>query len=138
MKIKFKKEMNLPQLIEWAWENDVRSRMFIGSEDGIVKFGIGGLVTNLEYIDSDETFKVEVEEEITEETILPRVLRIYSEYYDEIDKTEMASEVLENMSINEIKKYTNEDTDNELTSVHLINEDYNELTLLWSGGYLVR
>ncbi|NHB72707.1 hypothetical protein, partial [Staphylococcus sp. 191] len=81
MKIKTKKQMNLPQLIEWAWENDVRSRMFIGSGDGIVKFGIGGLVTKLEFIDSDETFKVEVEEEITEETVIPMVLETW-EYYD--------------------------------------------------------
>lgn len=35
MKIKTKKQLNLPQLIEWAWDNDVRDLSFGGRVDGI-------------------------------------------------------------------------------------------------------
>ncbi|MBT2823098.1 hypothetical protein C1O33_11820 [Staphylococcus schleiferi] len=130
MKIKTKKQMNLPQLIEWAWENDVRSRMFIGSGDGIVKFGIGGLVTKLEFIDSDETFKVEVEEEITEETVIPMVLETW-EYYDGSLNAGLRYEysIKEALDDNEFKGITT-------YAFYMLNDDAS-LTLIWKDGEMV-
>lgn len=80
MKIKTKKQLNLPQLIEWAWENPELSqyKMFekIGStmrdyvsfnneENGVRLNGT---------VKPTDTFTVEVEEEITEDTPLPMVI----------------------------------------------------------------
>ncbi len=38
MKIKTKKQMTLPQLIEWAWDNDVKDKYFVGNGIGEVEF----------------------------------------------------------------------------------------------------
>ncbi len=134
MKIKTKKEMKLPELIEWAWENDVRSRMFIGSGDGIVKFGVGGMVTNLEYVEADETFKVEVEEEITEETEIPKIVEVV-----EYKNGDLGITLKRNFSIKEyIKKHKKYNEHFELTTLtfYMLNDD-GTLTLIWKDGEMV-
>ena len=131
MKIKTKKEMKLPQLIEWAWENDVRSRMFIGSGDGIVKFGIGGLVTQLEYIDSDETFTVEVEEEITEETVIPFLVETYTNDWC-VKETAMHSD----NTISKILSLNKTLASMESLAFYMLNDDMT-MTLIWKDGEMV-
>lgn len=78
MKIKTKKEMTLPQLIEWAWENSIKHKEFTGSRNGIVEFDFRGWVRT-DLIEPDEFFEVEVEEEITEDTILPSLLVVHKD-----------------------------------------------------------
>lgn len=72
MKIKTKKLLNLPQLIEWAWDNDIKNKEYPcdGFEDKTVIFnGIGWAEFSDEYsYNKTDTFTVEVEEEITEDT----------------------------------------------------------------------
>jgi len=74
MKIKTKKQLNLPQLIEWAWENDVRGQLFPtdqNQEAGIyIATNRDLMMNNADYIKYNNTFTVEVEEEITEDTHL--------------------------------------------------------------------
>lgn len=80
VKIKRKVEMTLPELIEWAWKNDVNSRRFTSSKNTIVTFSdYGGFVTSIKYVFKDETFTVEIEEDITEETVLPQVVELYKD-----------------------------------------------------------
>lgn len=129
MKIKTKKEMKLPELIEWAWENDVRSRMFIGSGDGIVKFGIGGMVTNLEYVEADETFKVEVEEEITEDTVIPNLLEVYKNGLGNL-----SVEVYKNKTIRHILEIDAFRVD--IKAFYILNDDIT-MTLIWKDGEMV-
>ncbi|MBA8777718.1 hypothetical protein HR081_12675, partial [Staphylococcus schleiferi subsp. coagulans] len=81
MKIKFKKEMNLPQLIEWAWKNNIKNEAFVASTGWIVDFNFRGWFKTSMVVGPDETFAVEVEEEITEETVIPRLLEV-CEYID--------------------------------------------------------
>ncbi|EGQ2725597.1 hypothetical protein F9633_11815, partial [Staphylococcus pseudintermedius] len=76
MKFKTKKEMTLPQLIEWAWENSIKHKEFTGSRNGIVEFDFRGWVRT-DLIEPDEFFEVEVEEEITEDTVIPLFLEVY-------------------------------------------------------------
>lgn len=79
VKIKTKKTMNLPQLIEWAWENDIWSRQFcISTRTGNkqVSFGKMNEVTAVHNITEDDLFTVEVEEEIDEDTVIPEMLVI--------------------------------------------------------------
>lgn len=127
-KIKVEKEMTLPELIEWAWKNDVKNRKFISSNYGNVRFYSDGWVSAYD-IERDETFTVEVEEEITEKTILPVFLEICT-IGDEMDH----STIIRNESI----KHILEDNDEALTTktIHLINDD-DTMTLLWKNGAMV-
>lgn len=76
MKIKTKKQLNLPQFIEWAWENldKVQSESFISNVSDIfgnystVHFSVDGYGFRTDGVANDDTFTVEVEEEITEDT----------------------------------------------------------------------
>ncbi|MEB8150494.1 hypothetical protein NGH32_07235 [Staphylococcus xylosus] len=78
MKIKTKKQLNLPQLIEWAWDNGVRNVTFRGLDKKgyVVSISINdkGEFTSDWRISKNDLFTVEVEEEITEETPLPMVI----------------------------------------------------------------
>ncbi|WP_196231865.1 hypothetical protein [Staphylococcus delphini] len=88
MKIKTKKEMTLPELIQWAWENDVRDKSYFSENsmrgvsfdsDGKVSFYFPKFAT--QHIRQNSIFTVEVEEEITEETVISMVLEV-CEYCD--------------------------------------------------------
>src|SRR5699024_1770634 len=79
MKIKTKKEMNLPQLIEWGFKNDIREKSFIayecvGDQRHEVHFNALGIPKFSAFIKKSNTFTVEVEEEITEDTVIPRLV----------------------------------------------------------------
>ncbi|HDM2501205.1 TPA: hypothetical protein PZL12_003081, partial [Staphylococcus aureus] len=76
-----KKEMTLDELIKWAWENPelVRGEKFYAqgkSNETYVYFHLydGRKCILREYISADDTFEVEYEEEITEETVIPKLV----------------------------------------------------------------
>lgn len=120
VKIKRKVEMTLPELIEWAWKNNVNSRRFTSSKDTVVTFSkYGDFVTSIKYVFKDETFNVEIEEEITGETILPEVV----EFYVDGDGTQYSQR-----SINELK---------DSLSKEFWLKDGNTMTLIWKDGELV-
>ena len=76
MKIKRKVEMNLPQLIEWGFKQIELPPLFYGSREGsLVQFTPGGWV-NIAGIEPTDTFTVEVEEEITEDTDIELLLEV--------------------------------------------------------------
>lgn len=79
MKIKTKKQLNLPQLIEWTWDNDVRDLSFRGHDKKgyVVSISINdkGEFTSDWRISKNDLFTVEVEEEITEDTRLDLIER---------------------------------------------------------------
>lgn len=98
MKIKRKVQKNLPQLIEWGFENDVTNTWYRASnvEEYIseVFFNATGLPQFSSMVDREDTFTVEVEEEITEDTKFSHIV-----FIDDCD----LSASYENKSINEIK-----------------------------------
>lgn len=77
MKIKTKKQLNLPQLIEWAWENDDATGVRFQSDGFVttVYFGKNGDVS-VEDCSKDARFTIEVEEEITEDTDIELLLEV--------------------------------------------------------------
>lgn len=77
VKVKVEKKMNLLELIEWAWKNDVKEKAFYSNIDGgSVYFDMVQTVSVEHSIGKDETFTVEIEEEVTEDTKLPKCLEI--------------------------------------------------------------
>ena len=88
VKIKQKKQLNLPQLIEWAWDNNVKNETFIADKQ----------LTNIEFDDTGDVliygndnkktvkFSIEVEEEITEETHLDYLYALTNDDEKEIHR----------------------------------------------------
>ena len=97
-KIKRKVEMTLPELIEWAWENEVSDKAFYSNLDGGSVYFDKIQNLSIEHeIAINETFTVEIEKEIDEDTVLPMFIEIFTGVDDEIDyhENENIKEVLE-------------------------------------------
>ncbi|RWZ80769.1 hypothetical protein [Staphylococcus saprophyticus] len=90
MKIKNKKQLNLPQLIEWAWDKDVRDLSFRGHDKKgyVVSISINdkGEFTSDWRISKNDLFTVEVEEEITEDTHLDYLYALTNDDEKEIHR----------------------------------------------------
>lgn len=129
MKIKTTKTMNLPQLIEHIVEtsyecnkyiaDNAKSSIYVGSIKGVVVEGT---------IFPTDTFTVAVEEEITEDTVLPRIVEIDLCGYDQHEDVFMQ----ENKSINQI---LNED-EVKKRAFYILNDDLT-MTLIWREGKLI-
>ena len=119
-KIKRKLEMTLPELIEWAWKNGVKEKAFYSNIDrGSVYFDMVQTVS-IEYsIVVDETFTVEVEEEVTEETKIPEMLEIF----------------VNGGGVKRVEKSINELKDDFSKEFWL--KDGDTMTLIWKDGELV-
>ena len=120
VKIKKKVEMTLPELIEWAWKNGVKEKAFYSNIDrGSVYFDMVQTVS-IEYsIVVDETFTVEVEEEVTEETKIPEMLEIF----------------VNGGGVKRVEKSINELKDDFSKEFWL--KDGDTITLIWKDGELV-
>ena len=123
VKIKRKVEITLPKLIEWGLENGIKSKRFASNRLNTKYVGfdsLGGVCFNglYSYLQQD-TFTVEVEEEITGETILPEVV----EFYVDGDGTQYSQR-----SINELK---------DSLSKEFWLKDGGTMTLIWKDGELV-
>ena len=98
MKIKQEKQFTLPQLIEWAIDNDIRNRVFVSNPnfDGVTyKLGfdrVGDLYFE-ESLSPTLFFTVTNEEEITENTVFKQIFETDMEGFDE---------GFENVSINDV------------------------------------
>ena len=122
VKLKRKIEMNLYELINWVWDNNIRDKRYESIKGlGTVYFNQSGVVQLYESISSEDVFIIETEEEITEETLLPKILVLYDGMLPEI----LINERIENIDLNK------EDT------VYLMEGDTN-LTLVWKKGDLVK
>ncbi|HAR5976500.1 TPA: hypothetical protein I1614_001708 [Staphylococcus pseudintermedius] len=130
MKIKVKKEMNLLELIEYIKKNEIADKVFFDKK-GKGKVVVGDdrhlYMTDLNLTD---TFIVEVEEVITEETVIPLLLEVY-EYEGELvflpQKEKSIKDLLEESDLEE--SITTK-------TLYIINDD-GTLTLIWKDGELV-
>lgn len=134
VKIKTKKEMNLPQLIEWGCKNDIMEKKFPCKElqqKGVYFNRFGHIEFNGDWsYSANDTFAVLTEEQITRDTKLPKLLAIFK--YNE----RTYSEIHENKSINEILQLDRKLENSFTRSIHMFEED-DSLTLLWKNGKLV-
>ncbi|WQJ75267.1 hypothetical protein P3U44_07030 [Mammaliicoccus sciuri] len=120
--IKTKKEMNLPELIEWGFKQKELPPLFYGDKEGsLVQFTPGGWV-NITAIEPTDTFTVEVEEEITEDTKLFLISRCIGEFGN-------VSYLCDITTIN--SRLKNLPKDCKITHFYIENEE-NELQLIWT------
>ena len=130
-KIKRKVEMILPELIEWGFKQKELLPFFYGSREGsFVQFTPDGWV-NITGIESTDTFTVEVEEEVTEDTKLPKCLEIS---FDRKSGRDIGV-VYENCSV---KQLTDRNPERllDIRTIHLVNDD-GTVELIWKDGKLV-
>ncbi|RIL42917.1 hypothetical protein BUZ01_08660 [Staphylococcus gallinarum] len=127
MKIKTKKQLNLPQLIEWAMKNDMHERSFCGDRYGDAVHFDENEDMLCDHVSLTETFTVEVEEEITEDTRLDLIERF-------IDGMGSVCYTSNRMTIKESLRCDSK----ECTTTHFyIENDDRELVLIWRDGKLV-
>ncbi|MDW4519822.1 hypothetical protein QI033_00450 [Staphylococcus saprophyticus] len=130
MKIKTKKQLNLPQLIEWAWDNpDLSHGMtFISNGCERVKIdfrynprGVLNLdILNGTNISNEIQFTLEEFEEITEDTEIQEMLLVFNNG---------VTHLVENRSLNYLDTSC-------LKSAYTMNDDL-RLILIWRNGKLV-
>ena len=134
MKIKTKKQLNLPQLIDWAWDNDIKNKEYQcdGFEDKTMIFNRMGWAEFSDKYSYNLTdfFIVEVEEEITEDTKLPKSLTIFEH------NGNLYSEMHNNKNINDILKMDIKVKSSSTNTIHMVNDDGTH-TLIWRDGKLV-
>lgn len=85
MKIKTNKKLSLPQLIEWGFGNDMRNKSFESEGGAMVYFDYKGNLTCAREFVPQDFFTVEVEEEVTEDTVFNYLLLTYKKDNDKIE-----------------------------------------------------
>lgn len=129
MKIKKEVEMNLAEIIDWGWKNPLLSYGKLYKKDD-KEFGDyvsfdhqTNEVRVCGKIDCDDLFTVEVEEEITEDTVIPKMLVKF--------KNPDTYGRFKNDSINGF-----EIEEGNIEAFYILNDDYT-MTLIWRDGKLV-
>lgn len=129
VKIKSKKQMNLPQLIEWAMENEIKDKMFLTKNSYCVGFDRHGFIyfNSISTMPLDQLFTVEVEEVVDEDTELDLIERF-------VGAMGYSCYTTHRMTIKDCLRRNPE----ECTTTHFyIENDNRELVLIWRDGKLV-
>ncbi|MEX5914528.1 hypothetical protein AB6G74_09535 [Staphylococcus ureilyticus] len=124
VKIKQKKQLNLPQLIEWLLESGKSKCIVISNMNNIVRLEPYGVIRfSQENFYPEDTFTVEEEVEITEDTVLPIL----------IERRDFGNELTysryEYVRIKDIKE--------ESSTLFYIENDDSTMTLIWRDGRLI-
>ncbi|EIE3860336.1 hypothetical protein LDE17_000354 [Staphylococcus pseudintermedius] len=130
MNIKVKKEMNLLELIEYIKKNEIADKVFFDNK-GKGKVVVGDdrylYMTDLNLTD---TFTVETGEEITEDTVIPFIVELYTNNHGLKETSMHLDNTISNiLSINKILMRKN-------SIFYMINDDAT-MTLIWKDGELV-
>ena len=116
--IKVNKRMRLDELIKYAWENDIKNKLYYSDSGQIVKFlGDGNYESGWDFGYHD-SFSVKIEEEITEDTKFELLVGVY--FYDEVGRYNAST--FYNRSIDDVK-------DSEALCVYALID--NKLQLIW-------
>ncbi|WP_426443902.1 hypothetical protein [Staphylococcus xylosus] len=137
VKIKSKKQMNLPQLIEWAMENEIKDKMFLTKNSYCVGFDRHGYIyfNSQKTIPPNQTFTVEVEEELTEDTVIPKLLTTFETINVKNKVRYQRVRIDENYTIKLMLNITEVHRE-PVETLHIVNDDGTH-TLIWRDGKLV-
>lgn len=115
MKIKTKKEMNLPELIEWAWENGIDNKTYTSPKGSEISFDEYGDIVDVYRIEPNDVFTIEVEEELKEDTKISKLYHLTEYGFSVVTYTR---------SIEEAKGNSSE-------AFYIMNDDLT-MTLIWT------
>ncbi len=121
MKIKTKKEMTLPELIEWITENNITYGQYmpnLAENTRFIAVNGYGEMRIYGFIRPDEIFSVEIEEPITEDTVIPKLMVKF--------KSPSRYQVFSNDYINGF-----EVEEGNIEAFYIMNEDLT-MTLIWT------
>ena len=136
MKIKRKVEMNLPQLIEWLLKSGYRNYTANSNMGNIVTLSrYGAIQFSHGIFFPEETFAVEVEEEITEDTVIPKMLTTFKKTYLKNDFGYQRVRIDEDFKIQLMLNKAEEHRE-KIETLHMVNDDGTH-TLLWRDGRLI-
>ncbi|EKI4464034.1 hypothetical protein PCV68_001012 [Staphylococcus pseudintermedius] len=128
MKIKKKVRMNLQELIKYARENEVGGdfKTLLGDW---VRFYSDGSFEFLVLTEKDDIYMVNIEEELTEDNVIPNLLEVY-ESAGELDAV--------NWKYLSIREAFEQGGNENLTrkAFYMLNDDAT-ITLVWKDGELV-
>ncbi|EHS7175997.1 hypothetical protein KWC81_002159 [Staphylococcus pseudintermedius] len=131
MKIKVNKEFKLLELIEYIKKNEIADKVFFDKK-GKGKVVVGDdrhlYMTDLNLTD---TFTVEVEEEITERTVIPLFLEVYEH------EGELVFLPQREKSIKDLLEESDLEENITTKTLYIINDD-GTLTLIWRDGELIK
>lgn len=130
VKIKTIKKMNLPELIQWGWDNDITFKTFFGSRKSVVYFDRLGQVSIYGSVPIYKTFEFEVEQEITEDTKIPRLIEMYE--YEGNPNTHLNK----NITIKELLNDSQSDPLYVPKAFYILNDDMT-MKLLWKDEEMV-
>lgn len=137
--IKTKKEMNLPELIEWGFRNNIENESYKtnDAEGYELYFDAYGTPRFSSLVNKNDIFAVEIEEEITEVTVMPKLLTIFKSNPLKLqdDRGKQRAFVHSSESIQYILNKAKSQREN-IDTIHIINDD-NTHTLIWKNGKLV-
>ena len=133
MKIKTKKQFTLPQLIEWLLKSGYRNYTANSNMGNIVTLSrYGAIQFSHGTFFPEETFIVEVEEEITEDTVFPKLVERWKHDGEGDEAFRYAGH--DDKSINRVLFANPESV--EITHFYIEN-DNQELVLIWRDGKLI-
>ena len=136
MKIKRKVEMNLSQLIEWLLESGYRNYTANSNMGNAVTLSrYGAIQFSHGIFFPEETFAVEVEEEITEDTVVPKLMTTFKKTYLEGGIGYQRVRIDENYPI-KLMLNKAEAHGEPIETLHTVNDDGMH-TLIWRDGKLV-
>ena len=136
MKIKTKKQFTLPQLIEWLLKSGYRNYTANSNMGNIVTLSrYGAIQFSHRTFFPEETFTVEVEEEITEDTMVPKLMTTFKKTYLEGGIGYQRVRIDENYPV-KLMLNKAEAHGEPIEALHIVNDDGTH-TLIWRDGKLI-
>ena len=128
--------MNLPQLIEWLLESGKSECIVISNMNNIVQLEpYGSIRFSQEKFYPEEIFTVTTEEEITEDTMVPKLMTTFKKTYLEGGIGYQRVRIDENYPI-KLMLNKAEAHGEPIETLHIVNDDGTH-TLIWRDGKLV-
>ena len=140
VKIKTTKQLNLPQLIEYAWDNNVKNERYRCSDSNPYEYVWINENSDVELdedmsISKNDLFTVEVEEEITEDTVIPKLMTTFRKTCSNDDFGYQRVRIDEDFSIKLMLDKTEAHSE-PVETLHTVNDDGTH-TLIWRDGRLI-
>lgn len=140
MKIVTKKQLNLSQLIEWVWENEIKNIMCRRSNRRVFEYIWVNENSDIEFNEEmvfkkDDIFEFKIEEEITEDTVIPKLMTTFKKTYLKDDFGYQRVRIDEDFKI-QLMLNKAEAHGEKIETLHMVNDDGTH-TLLWRDGELI-